>query len=132
MILYNPALEVVREYHPELSEDVIEKISPIRHLTKETVPTLIVDGTEDFFYDQIHDFVSKAEELGAPVEAYWVEGQEHGFANYMPWLATTTQRVDGFLQSIGYLAAEPEAPLPSQSGLRRGEEPGASSEVGGD
>ncbi len=114
MILYNPALEVMREDHPGLSEDVIEKISPIRHLTKELVPTLIVDGTKDFFYDRIRDFVHRADELGAPVEAYWVEGQEHGFFNHTPWLATTTQRVDEFLQSMGYLAADPEAPLPSE------------------
>jgi hypothetical protein len=66
----------------------------------------------------VHD----VENLGAPVQLEIVPGQAHGFFNYMPWLATTTERADAFFQEIGYLGPEPKVELPSEDALVRPED----------
>jgi len=121
MILYNPALDLVgfeggeHEKHTAgVDRDILEKISPLRLVRKDMPPTLFVDGTEDFFNPQINEFVAKEKELGAHVEAFFAEGQPHGFFNRSPWLEKTTERADEFLQSIGYLGKEPKVELPSK------------------
>jgi len=59
-------------------------------------------------------FVDKGKKLGAPVEVYWAEGAKHGFFNRSPWLEKTTERVDQFLQKIGYLESGAPVPLPKK------------------
>jgi acetyl esterase/lipase len=123
MILYNPALDFTADqlkekYGGKLADDMFLKISPTPLMTKDTVPTLLVDGTEDFLYGQIKAFETKGKELGAPVEAYYCEDQTHGFFNRPPWLQKTTQRADEFLQSLGYLGAEPRVELPTKEAPR--------------
>ena len=121
MILYNPALDFIAfkesnlEKHAQgMDDETLRLISPLRLVSGATPPTLIVDGTSDFLYDQNKAFADKGKELGAPVEAYFADDQPHGFFNASPWLEKTTQRADEFLQAIGYLAPEPKVPLPSK------------------
>ena len=52
------------------------------------------------------EFMKKSKELGHRAEMFTAEGQGHGFFNRPPWLEKTTQRMDEFLVSIGYLRAE--------------------------
>jgi hypothetical protein len=49
------------------------------------------------------EFMKKSKELGHRAELFTAEGQPHGFFNRPPWLERTTQRMDEFLVSIGYL-----------------------------
>jgi len=121
MVLYNPALdflsfsrELLDKHGCGMNNETLERLSPTRHLRKDIAPTLIIDGTKDFLYNQIHEFDSKAKAMGAPVEAYYVEDKPHGFFNLSPWLENTTQRVDDFLQAIGFLKSSPKADLPKR------------------
>ena len=49
------------------------------------------------------EFMKKSKELGHRAEMFTAEGQKHGFFNRPPWLERTTQRMDEFLVSLGYL-----------------------------
>lgn len=126
MILYNPALDFVAlknsgrgNYARSMDDDTLARISPLRHVRKEMPPTLILDGTNDFLYDQNHAMVEKGKQLGAPIEVFWAEGQRHGFFNRSPWLEKTTERADQFLQSRGYLGGKPVVALPHKEPRQR-------------
>ena len=54
-----------------------------------------------------HEFMKKSKELAHRAELFTAEGQPHGFFNRPPWQEKTTQRMDEFLVSIGYLTAKP-------------------------
>jgi acetyl esterase/lipase len=122
LVLYNPALDLVelrsgrgRQFVAGVNEATLSQISPLLHLCKEAPPTLVIDGTDDFLNAQVRSFVQKSKALGAPVEAWYAEGQPHGFFNRSPWLERTTQQMDEFLCRIGYLAEDPKVALPTQT-----------------
>jgi acetyl esterase len=128
MILYNPVLDVVAvrdersvrggNYFKGVDDKTLKQISPAQYLRKETPPTLIIDGTKDWLYPQTHAFAEKAKSIGAPVEAWYAEGQPHGFFNKPPWVEKTTAEADAFLVRIGYLNVEPKVTLPASAGRR--------------
>ncbi|MGZ4964839.1 MAG: alpha/beta hydrolase [Limisphaerales bacterium] len=128
MILYNPVLDLVavrseRSVHnghffTGVDDTMLKKISPALYLRKETPPTLILDGTKDWLNPQLRAFVEKAKSIGAPVEAWYAEGQSHGFFNKPPWLEKTTAEADAFLCRIGYLKDQPKVPLPVKPSRR--------------
>ena len=49
---------------------------------------------------------------GHRAEMFTAEGQPHGFFNRPPWLERTTQRMDEFLVSLGYLERAPTTTAP--------------------
>lgn len=120
MILYNPILNLIAWRRggadnplAGMDDAVLKRISPFLHVCKETPPTLLIDGTKDYFTSEIREFVQKSKFLGAPFEARFTEGQPHGFFNKSPWLEKTTAEADEFLRRIGYLGKEPKVPLPN-------------------
>jgi len=80
---------------------------------------LILDGTKDWLNPQIRRFVEKSKSMGAPVEAWYAEDQQHGFFNKPPWLEKTTAQADAFLCRIGYLSETPKVALPTAASRRR-------------
>ena len=120
MVLYNPALDLTHlppkltdKYVHGLNDETRKQISPLLHMGKGIPPTLLLDGTHDWLNPQVREFVRQSKSLGAPVEAYYADGQPHGFFNRAPWLEKTTAQVDQFLTRIGYLSEEPKVPLPT-------------------
>ena len=64
--------------------------------------------------------MKRSKELGHQAEMFTAEGQPHGFFNRPPWLEKTTQRMDEFLVSIGYVqptakGSERQQPLSTTS-----------------
>ena len=123
MILFNPCLNVLAlKDSPNLSrlvegmdEKTMKQISPLFFVSKSTPPTLMIDGTEDFFNAEIRDFIRKSTALGATsVEGYFVEGQPHAFFNQAPFQEQTALRADEFLRSIGYLKVAPKVAFESR------------------
>ena len=80
---------------------------PTLYLKKDSPPTLLLYGSADLLAAQGDEFLKRPKELGHRAELFTAEGQKHGFFNRPPWLEKTTQRLDEFLVSIGYLQAEP-------------------------
>ena len=107
LVLFNPVLRF--EGIPQLMERIGndealgKAISPTLHLTKDSPPTLIFFGTADRLSAMGDEFMRRSNELGHRAELFTAEGQPHGFFNRPPWREKTTQRMDEFLVSLGYL-----------------------------
>lgn len=107
LVLFNPVLNF--EGVPNLAERVgndeklVRLLSPTRHLTKATPPTLILFGTEDRLLRQGEAFLARAKEQDQRTELFTAEGEGHGFFNRSPWRERTLKRADEFLASLGYL-----------------------------
>lgn len=107
LVLFNPVLRFsgIPELMGRIGNDEAlgKAISPTLHLTKDSPPTLILFGTADRLAAMGDEFMKKSKELGHRAELFTAEGQTHGFFNRPPWLERTTQRMDEFLVSLGYL-----------------------------
>jgi acetyl esterase/lipase len=107
LVLFNPVLRF--DGIPQLMERIGndeglgKAISPTLHLKKDSPPTLILFGTADRLAVMGDEFMKKSKELGHRAELFTAEGQPHGFFNHSPWQEKTTERMDEFLVSIGYL-----------------------------
>lgn len=122
MVLFNPVLDFVSldlASRFGLEAKLAEKISPLRHVTKDLPPTLISIGSEDRFLEQNELFTSKAEQFGVRVEIDVAEGQPHSYFNRSPWLEKTVASADRFLVSLGYLTEEPRVELPSSQAAQK-------------
>jgi acetyl esterase/lipase len=114
LILFNPVLR----FGPQLlkkidgDEEVGKAISPILHLAKDSPPTLLFFGTEDWLFRQGEEFVKRSKELGHRGELFTAEKQPHGFFQRSPWREKTLHRADEFLISLGYLQGKPTITIP--------------------
>ena len=120
MVLFNPVVDFVSldRTFGKMSEDkkLLEQISPLRNLTAELPPTLILIGSKDGFFDQVDQFITAGKKLGVRMERFVAEGQPHALFNHSPWMEKTAVEADAFLQSLGYLKPEPKVPPPSPVG----------------
>lgn len=113
LVLFNPVLRF--DGIPQLMERIGKDeglgkaISPTLHLRKDSPPTLIFFGTADRLLVHGEEFTKRSKELGHRTEMSTAEGQGHGFFNRSPWQERTTQRMDEFLVSLGYLEGKAEA-----------------------
>jgi acetyl esterase/lipase len=108
LVLFNPVLRFGPRLISRIGNDeaIAKAISPTEHLTKDSPPTLLFFGTADWLLSQGKEFMEKSHELGHKAEMFTAEGQPHGFFHRSPWYEKTTQRMDEFLVSIGYLEAK--------------------------
>ncbi|NUQ62962.1 MAG: hypothetical protein HUU20_10760 [Pirellulales bacterium] len=114
MVLFNPVLRFsgIPQLMERIGNDETlgKAISPTLHLAKDSPPTLIFFGTADRLAAMGDEFMQESKALGHRAELFTAEGQPHGFFNRPPWLERTTQRMDEFLVSIGYLETKRAAP----------------------
>jgi acetyl esterase/lipase len=89
------------------------RLSPARHWRATMPPTLVFIGTRDPMYETVRDFVARWKAAGQDIDLFIGEGG-HGFSLKSPWLEKAAQRMDDFLQKVGYLSAEPKVKLPSR------------------
>jgi acetyl esterase/lipase len=118
LVLFNPVLH----FGPQLlrrvdnDEAVGKAISPVLHLTKDSPPTLLFYGTEDWLLQQGEEFLGRSKELGQRTEMFTAPQQPHGFFHKSPWKEKTLQRADEFLVSLGYLRGKPTIRIPDAKG----------------
>jgi acetyl esterase/lipase len=112
LLLFNPALRFDFLKKVDNNEAVAKAISPVLYLTKDSPPTLLFFGTDDFLLDHAKQFMQRAKELGHRTEMFTAEKQPHGFFNKSPWKEKTLQRADEFLASLGYLEGKPTIKVP--------------------
>ena len=114
LVLFNPVLNFGPQMQEKIGRDqaVAKAISPLLHLKKESPPTLLLFGTDDFLFKQGEDFIRKSKEVGCRAEMLTAEKQPHGFFHTSPWYEKTLYRTDEFLTSVGYLSGEPTIKLP--------------------
>jgi acetyl esterase/lipase len=87
------------------------RISPANHVAADAPPTLVLVGSEDFLIDGVRQFVDQMKAAGVRCELDLYEGRQHGFFNQRggdnPDFFKTTESMDRFLTSLGYLEGEP-------------------------
>ena len=124
MVLYNPAVALARfegmKADPEREAAMPNRagtdpvrLSPIHHLKKSTPPSLVLIGTADGLYPQCQLFAVECERLGVRCDMDVWDDKPHGFFNATGTrekneaFRKTTETVDRFLASLGYLQDEP-------------------------
>lgn len=114
LILFNPPLRLPSQLLKNIdnAEEVAKTISPIRHLTKDSPPTLLFYGTEDGLLRHGNEFMRRSKELGHRAEMFTAEKQGHSFFHRSPWLERTVQRADEFLVSLEYLPGDTTTAAP--------------------
>jgi acetyl esterase/lipase len=114
LILFNPVLRFGPQLLKKIDNDEAtgKAISPILHLAKDSPPTLLFFGTDDFLFKQGQEFIQRSKELGHRSEMFEAEKQPHGFFHKTPWKEKTLVRADEFLVSLGYLQGKPTIKVP--------------------
>ncbi len=114
LILFNPVLRFGPQLLKKIDNDeaVGKAISPILHLAKDSPPTLLFYGTDDWLLKQGEEFIQRSKELGHRAEMFTADKQPHGFFHKSPWREKTLQRTDEFLVSLGYLQGKPTIKVP--------------------
>lgn len=115
LLLYNPGLSSranERTFQRFGDEATWRKTSAALHSDGTTPPTLLLYGSQDNLLTSGQAWAEKLRALGVRVDLRITDGVGHGFFNFRPHLASTTQVVDEFLQSLGWLPREPVVALP--------------------
>jgi acetyl esterase len=116
LLLFNPVLRFGPQMLKRVDNDeaVGKAISPVLYLAKDSPPTLLFFGTDDFLFKQGEEFIQRSKEFGHRCEMFTAEKQPHGFFNKSPWREKTLQRADEFLVSLGYLQGKPTIKVPDR------------------
>lgn len=82
-----------------------EELSPLNHVSPQTPPTIIFHGTDDrttpYLSAVLFETRLQAAQVDVTLTTY--KGAGHGFFNKEPHLRQTTQQLDDFLVSLGWL-----------------------------
>jgi acetyl esterase len=114
LILFNPVLRFGPQMLKRVNNDeaIGKAISPVLYLKKNSPPTLLLFGTDDWLLKQGEEFIQRSEELGQRSELFTAEKQPHSFFHKSPWREKTLFRADEFLISLGYLEGRPTIQVP--------------------
>ena len=107
MVLFNPVIDTGPEgYGHERLGDRYREISPVEHVTKDTPPTIIFQGTADTTTPPqgARKFASRMNAQHRRCEVIEFEGAKHGFFNRGEAFDQTLARTDEFLTSLGFLS----------------------------
>lgn len=110
LVLFNPALvlEGPRAESRVADPAELRAISPYSHVKKGHPPTLILHGEADTTVPiaSARLYAAKVVELGGKCEVVGYEGAPHSFFNRSPHLEQTSERMEQFLHSLGWLKRE--------------------------
>jgi acetyl esterase len=118
LVLFNPVVDNgPGGYGYDRIGEAYKDFSPLHTIRKGAPPTIIFLGTKDRLVPvttaQYYQLVM--EKVGSRCDLKLYEGQAHGFFNYKNFdnYKATIKEADKFLQSIGFLAADPQVEIVS-------------------
>lgn len=119
LVLFNPVLDTGPGQHAyERVKDYWQDISPIHNISENTPATIIFLGTKDEVVplESAEKFKKEMAEKGVRCDLEIYEGQKHGFFNFKNKenYTDTVEKMDRFLESLGYLKSESPAEQTSQ------------------
>lgn len=109
LVLFNPVIDTgPKGYGYERLKERYREISPVEHVSQETPPTIIFQGTADTTTPPggARTFAERMMKLDRRCELVEFDGARHGFFNRGEAFEQTLARTDAFLTSLGWLAAE--------------------------
>lgn len=112
LVLYNPVIDISPGgYGYDRVKDLYKEFSPLHNVVQNTPPTIFFLGTKDELIpvETAHYFKRIMEKVGSRCELRLYKNQKHGFFNYHHFkhYKKTVKETDKFLQSLGYLKADP-------------------------
>jgi acetyl esterase/lipase len=122
LVLFNPVLSFdpstvdpnaprIANFKPSRIGVEPKQLSPANHVDAKTPPTLLMAGSKDFLLGGDRQFAERMKAAGARCDFDLYDGRTHGFFNYKnaatPDFLKTTESMDRFLTSLGYLKGEP-------------------------
>jgi acetyl esterase len=115
LVLFNPVFNNgPGQWGHELVGDRYQEFSPAHNITSNAPPTIIFLGSKDplISVKTTQEFQADMKRAGVRCEAFFYEGQVHGFFNRDPWRTRTLVEADKFLASLGWLQGPPTLPEP--------------------
>ena len=111
--------------------EMARRVSPVLHVSTNTPPTLILDGSEDNWVSTARQFTDRATLLGVRCEFYLAEGKGHQLIGGSPWREASICKTDAFLTSLGWLTGPPAMEMPNAAAwVRYQPDPSAKSHGG--
>ncbi|MFT5886345.1 MAG: acetyl esterase [Arcticibacterium sp.] len=112
LVLFNPVIDNgPGGYGYERVGDAYKRFSPIHNIKKGAPPTIFFLGTDDALIpvETAQYYKKVMEKVGSKCDLHLYEDQSHGFFNYknFEYYEKTVFETDKFLQSLGYLKAQP-------------------------
>ncbi len=112
LVLFNPVIDNgPGGYGFERVGEAFDDFSPLHNIRSGAPPTIILLGTNDHLIPvETGEYYAKImERVGSRCDLMLYEGGKHGFFNYrnIEFYKKTVAAADSFLQSLGYLSAEP-------------------------
>ncbi|WP_209329258.1 alpha/beta hydrolase [Lunatimonas salinarum] len=116
LVLFNPVIDNgPGGYGYERIGEAFTAFSPLHNIRSGAPPTVMFLGTEDRLIpvETVQYYRKVMEQVGSRCEVFLYEGAVHGFFNYrnFDYYRQTLAESDRFLQSIGYLKAEPSVEI---------------------
>ncbi len=106
MVLFNPVIDTGPQgYGYERLKNRYREISPVEHVTANTPPTIIFQGTADTTTPPLgaRTFAERMKIQKRRCELIEFDGAKHGFFNRGDAFEQTLAQTDEFLTSLGYL-----------------------------
>ena len=116
LVLFNPVFNNgPGQWGHELVGHRYQEFSPAHNITSNAPPTIVFLGSKDplISVKTVQEFQSGMKKDGVRCEAFFYEGQVHGFFNREPWRTRTLVEADKFLASLGWLKGEPTLTEPA-------------------
>jgi len=109
LVLFNPAMRIDRRRAERfgLSDDLAERISPVRNVGPNAPPSVQFFGGDDAMLADGREFADACRAAGVRADFHVAPEQGHGFFNRNPWFKRTLRIADEFLTSLGYLTGPP-------------------------
>ena len=116
LVLFNPVMDNgPGGYGYARIGEAYKDFSPLHNIRSGAPPTIIFLGTKDHLVPVIaaQYYQTMMERVESRCELKLYEDQKHGFFNYQffDYYRETLEEADNFLQSLGYLKAEPMVPI---------------------
>ena len=115
LVLFNPVFNNgPGQWGHEMVGERYQEFSPAHNITSNAPPTIIFLGSKDplISVNTTQEFQAGMKQAGVRCEAFFYEGQVHGFFNRDPWRTRTMVEADKFLASLGWLQGEPTLKTP--------------------
>jgi acetyl esterase len=116
LVLFNPVFDNGPDggWGQQRVGDRYREFSPAHNVSADDPPAIVFLGRNDALIavNVVERFQANMVAAKVRCEAFYYEGQPHGFFNKDPWKTITLAEADTFLASLGWLTGEPTLQVP--------------------